>query len=175
MWTLVDSPAGPIRVIADEGAVTAIEFIGEPPEDASPRSSMRVAAERSAARSDDERVDDDPLLRDAARQLTAYFDGDLEEFDLPLRPAGTPFQQRVWEALRTIPYGRTVTYGEVARRIGMDPRTTSRAVGTANGSNPIPVVIPCHRVIGANGTLTGFGGGLARKQVLLTLEQDTLF
>ena len=75
----------------------------------------------------------------------------------------------------TVPFGHTVTYGEIARRVGVDPRTTSRAVGTANGSNPIPVVIPCHRVIGANGTLTGFGGGLGRKQVLLTLEQDTLF
>jgi methylated-DNA-[protein]-cysteine S-methyltransferase len=172
MWTLVDSPAGPIRVIADEGAVTAIEFIGEPPEDASPRSSMRVAAERSAARSDDERVDDDPLLRDAARQLTAYFDGDLEEFDLPLRPAGTPFQQRVWEELQRIGYGETATYGELAERLGMS-RGASRAVGAANGRNPIGIAIPCHRVVGAAGSLSGYAGGVERKQLLLRIEQES--
>jgi methylated-DNA-[protein]-cysteine S-methyltransferase len=172
MWTLVDSPAGPIRVIADEGAVTAIEFTGEPPEDASPRSSMRVAAERAADRLVDERVDDDPLLSEAARQLTAYFDGDLEEFDLPLRPAGTPFQQRVWEELQRIGYAETATYGELAERLGMS-RGASRAVGAANGRNPIGIAIPCHRVVGVAGSLSGYAGGVERKQLLLRLEQDS--
>jgi len=155
-WTIVTSPVDDLLVRTDGSAITGIEF--EPHHPAT-----------------GERDDTHPLLVTARTQLEEYFAGDRREFDLPLRPAGTPFQQRVWTALCTVPFGHTVTYGEIARRVGMDPRTTSRAVGTANGSNPIPVVIPCHRVIGANGTLTGFGGGLGRKQVLLTLEQDTLF
>ena len=143
-------PPDPIRVIAHHGAVTAIEFTGAPPEDATPRSSMRVAAERAAGRPVGDRVDDDPLLMEAARQLTAYFDRDLKEFDLPLRPEGTPFQQRVWEELQRIGYGQTATYGELAERLGMT-RGASRAVGAANGRNPIGIVIPCHRVVGAEG------------------------
>jgi methylated-DNA-[protein]-cysteine S-methyltransferase len=173
MWTLVDSPAGPIRVIAQEGAVTAIEFTGEPPEDATPRSSMRVAAERSAGRTVGDRVDDDPLLMEAARQLTAYFNRDLKEFDLPLRPEGTPFQQRVWEELQRIDYGQTATYGELAERLGMS-RGASQAVGAANGRNPIGIAIPCHRVIGVAGSLSGYAGGVERKQLLLQLEQGSL-
>lgn len=172
MWTLVDSPAGPIRIIAQEGAVTAIEFTGEPPADATARSSMRVAAERAAQRSVGDRVDDDPLLREAARQLTAYFDRDLREFDLPLRPEGTPFQHRVWEELQGIDYGQTATYGELAERLGM-PRGASRAVGAANGRNPIGIAIPCHRVVGAAGSLSGYAGGVERKQLLLQLEQGS--
>ena len=155
-WTIVTSPVDDLLVCTDGSAITGIEFEPHRP----------VIGERD---------DRHPLLVAARTQLEEYFAGDRREFDLPLRPAGTPFQQRVWTALCTVPFGHTVTYGEIARRVGVDPRTTSRAVGKANGSNPIPVVIPCHRVIGASGTLTGFGGGLGRKQVLLTLEQDTLF
>ena len=106
------------------------------------------------------------------RQLKAYFAGELENFDLPLSPQGTPFQQRVWGELQKIPYGDTISYGELARRIG-NPKA-SRAVGLANGSNPISIVIPCHRVIGANGKLTGYGGGLPIKEKLLALEKRQL-
>ncbi len=173
MWPSFDTPAGPMRVIVQDGAVTAAEFTAAPPEDASPRSSMRVAAERSAGRAVDERVDDDPLLVEATRQLTAYFARDLKEFDLPLRPAGTPFQQRVWEELQQIGYGETASYGELADRLGM-VRGAARAVGAANGRNPIGIVIPCHRVVGAKGSLSGYAGGVQRKQFLLGLEQDTL-
>ncbi len=108
------------------------------------------------------------------RQLTAYFERDLKEFDLPLDPLGSDFQHRVWDQLLTIGYGDTASYGEIAGRLGMT-NAASRAVGLANGRNPIPIVIPCHRVIGANGTLTGYAGGLERKQTLLSLEQDALF
>jgi methylated-DNA-[protein]-cysteine S-methyltransferase len=111
---------------------------------------------------------DEPF--DAVReQLAEYFDGRRERFDLPLRPSGTPFQRQVWRALLDIPYGETISYGELACRIGQP--AASRAVGLANGRNPIAVVIPCHRVIGADGRLTGFGGGLERKRLLLDLEQ----
>ena len=103
------------------------------------------------------------------RQLNAYFARELEDFDLPLAPPGTAFQLEVWAALRAIPYGETVTYGELARRIGR-PRA-SRAVGAANGANPLPIVVPCHRVVGADGSLTGFGGGLPIKSALLALER----
>jgi methylated-DNA-[protein]-cysteine S-methyltransferase len=111
---------------------------------------------------------------EAARQLRAYFDRDLKEFDLPLAPQGSDFQQRVWTELLGIGWGETASYGEIAHRLG-HTNAASRAVGLANGKNPIPIVIPCHRVIGANGTLTGYAGGLDRKQLLLTLEQDALF
>ena len=106
---------------------------------------------------------------DAREQLGAYFAGELTEFRLPLAPRGTPFQLAVWEALRAIPYGTTATYGEIAAAVGRPP-SASRAVGAANGSNPIAVIVPCHRVIGAGGSLVGFGGGLARKRRLLQLE-----
>jgi methylated-DNA-[protein]-cysteine S-methyltransferase len=104
----------------------------------------------------------------AAKQLNEYFAGERTQFDLPLHPIGTPFQLRVWHALARIPYGATVSYSDVARRIG-EPQAV-RAVGAANGRNPIPIVLPCHRVIGANGSLTGFGGGLPTKRFLLALE-----
>jgi methylated-DNA-[protein]-cysteine S-methyltransferase len=120
------------------------------------------------------RSDDAPVLVEAVRQLTAYFDRELTEFDLPLAPVGTAFQVRVWEQLTKIGYGQTASYGEIAGRLGMT-NAASRAVGLANGRNPIPIVVPCHRVIGANGTLTGYAGGLQRKQQLLELEQDALF
>jgi O-6-methylguanine DNA methyltransferase len=108
------------------------------------------------------------VMLEAVRQLRLYFAGELDTFDLPLEMGGTEFQQRVWSALRTIPYGQTRSYSEIAGQIGA-PRAV-RAVGAANGRNPIPIVVPCHRVIGANGSLTGFGGGLAWKRLLLDLE-----
>jgi methylated-DNA-[protein]-cysteine S-methyltransferase len=113
-------------------------------------------------------VEDAGPFREVVRQLKAYFDGQLKAFDLPLAPQGTEFQRQVWRALQTIPYGRTKSYGEIARRLGRPE--ASRAVGAANGQNPIPVIIPCHRVIGADGSLTGFGGGLPIKRKLLALE-----
>ena len=110
-----------------------------------------------------------PVLDEAAAQLEAYFRGELTAFDLPLELHGTEFQRRCWLALATIPYGQTVSYGEQARRLGLGP-AAARAVGAANGQNPLPVVLPCHRVIGADGSLTGFGGGLHVKQYLLEHE-----
>jgi methylated-DNA-[protein]-cysteine S-methyltransferase len=115
---------------------------------------------------------DDGLFREAADQLRAYFAGELTEFDLPLATDGAPFQQRVWAELRKIPYGSTISYGDLARRIG-NPKA-SRAVGAANGSNPISIIIPCHRLIGSNGKLTGYGGGIERKKFLLEFEAETL-
>ena len=111
----------------------------------------------------------DDAFDDVTTQLTEYFAGRRQTFELPLAPEGTPFQQRVWSALLGVPYGETISYGELAARIGR--RSASRAVGLANGSNPLPIVIPCHRVIGSNGKLTGYGGGLAIKERLLALER----
>jgi methylated-DNA-[protein]-cysteine S-methyltransferase len=113
-------------------------------------------------------VQENAILREARRQLDDYFDGRRRTFDLPLAPRGTQFQQRVWMALRDIAYGETVSYAQLATRLGMPMAT--RAVGAANGRNPLPIVVPCHRVIGADGSLTGFGGGLPTKQFLLQLE-----
>jgi methylated-DNA-[protein]-cysteine S-methyltransferase len=110
-----------------------------------------------------------PLLDEAASQLDAYFTGELIDFDLPFDLDGTEFQRNCWLALATIPYGQTVSYGEQARRLGLGP-DAARAVGAANGQNPIPVILPCHRVIGADGSLTGFGGGLQLKRFLLEHE-----
>ncbi|MNP03005.1 Methylated-DNA--protein-cysteine methyltransferase [compost metagenome] len=107
-------------------------------------------------------------LDDVARQLDQYFARQREQFEVRLAPQGTPFQREVWQALQRIPYGTTCSYGELAQAIG-NPRSV-RAVGTANGANPIAIIIPCHRVIGSNGTLTGFAGGIERKQILLELE-----
>lgn len=109
------------------------------------------------------------LVDETARQLRAYFAGGLREFSLPLAPRGTAFQQRVWRELGGIPYGQTISYGELAVRVGSP--NGSRAVGLANGANPIPIVIPCHRVIGSSGKLTGYGGGLHNKEWLLSLER----
>lgn len=113
------------------------------------------------------------LLAEAAQQLAAYFDRRLRTFSLPLAPVGTPFQTEVWRMLGTIPYGETWTYAELAERIGRPAAV--RAVGAANGRNPIPIMIPCHRVIGSSGKLVGFGGGLETKRALLGLEQGALF
>ena len=163
MWTLMESPIGPLRIVEQGGAITAIEF-----------SPFRPSGQGADGRPRGERRDDDPVLVRAVEQLTAYFARDLKEFDLPLAPQGSDFQQRVWRQLLAIGYGDTASYGEIAHRLGMT-NAASRAVGLANGRNPIPVVIPCHRVIGANGTLTGYAGGVERKQTLLELEQDALF
>lgn len=176
MWTSMESPLGPVKVVAHKGAVTAVEFTGPVTgaATAGPRSSMRLAAERADGRPVGDRADDDPLLREAVAQLTGYFAREVKEFDLPLRPDGTAFQQRVWEQLRLVPYGETTSYGEIARRLGMNAGA-SRAVGAANGRNPVAIVIPCHRVVGTNGLLSGYAGGVERKQALLDLEQHALF
>jgi len=122
---------------------------------------------------DDARNRRTAILMEAEKQLRAYFAGVLRQFDLPLDLAGTPFQQRVWQELLKIPYGETRSYGQVARDMGAP--AAIRAVGAANGANPVPIVVPCHRVVGANGKLTGYGGGLPLKQRLLALERGSLF
>ena len=160
MWTEMPSPIGDLRIVERDGSIVAIEF--------SPFKQSADGRPLGAS------SDDEPLQADAVRQLTAYFGRELTDFDLPLAPVGTEFQRRVWEQLEKIAYGDTASYGEVAGRLGMT-NAASRAVGLANGRNPIPIVVPCHRVIGANGTLTGYAGGLERKQQLLELEQDALF
>lgn len=143
----MDTPIGGLRLHSDGARLTAIDF------DAEPRG----------------RRTGDAVLDVTEGQLVEYFDGRRTEFDLPLGGEGSEFRQRVWRELVKIPYGQTASYGEVARRLGMVPGA-SRAVGLANGANPIPIVVPCHRVIGANGTLTGYAGGLDKKRVLLRLE-----
>lgn len=174
MWTSMESPVGTLRIVANRTAITAIEYTGTQPASSSKASSISRAAAVSAGRVVGERDDANPLLVEAVRQLRAYFDRDLKEFDLPLDPAGTPFQVLVWDQLKLIGYGETASYGEIAGRLGKS-LAASRAVGLANGRNPIPIVIPCHRVVGAKGTLTGYAGGVERKQTLLDLEQDALF
>lgn len=163
MWTVVPSAIGDLRIVGRRTphgeAITAIDF-----------SPFRALGGRPVG----DRDDDHPLMVEARAQLTAYFSRERRDFDLPLAPEGTDFQQRVWQELRGIGWGETASYGEVARRLGMT-NAASRAVGLANGRNPIPVVIPCHRVIGADGSLTGYAGGVERKQTLLDLEQDSLF
>jgi len=173
MWTTMDSPVGELRIVANDHAITAIEFDG-PADGAAPRSSAAHAAVVSAGRPRGERDGTHPLLVEAVRQLRAYFARELKEFDLPLEPDGTPFQRRVWDQLVKVGYGETASYGQIARALGMTA-AASRAVGLANGRNPIPIVVPCHRVVGSDGKLTGYAGGLERKQVLLDLEQDALF
>lgn len=159
MWTVVESPIGPLRIVEQAGAITAIEFSPFRDNDGRPRGPQ---------------ADDAPVLRTAATQLAEYFAGDRTVFDLPLSPIGTTWQRSVWDQLEKIAYGETASYGEIAARLGKT-NAASRAVGYANGANPIPIVIPCHRVIGADGTLTGYAGGIDRKQTLLELEQDALF
>jgi methylated-DNA-[protein]-cysteine S-methyltransferase len=155
-YTQIDSPVGPLLLAGDEVGLRAILFVNG----------------RDKAKPYPEWHEDPKPLREAVKQLQAYFAGKLQEFDLPLAPEGTLFQQKVWKRLCDIPYGETISYGELAKRIG-NPNA-SRAVGLANGSNPISIVIPCHRVIGSNGKLTGYGGGLPIKEKLLALEQKQL-
>lgn len=149
----MESPIGALLLAGEEGALRLISF---------PEGSRARPPESGWKR------DRGPFAASLA-QLEDYFYGSLTEFDLPLAPKGTPFQLSVWRALRDIPYGTTISYGELARRIGKP--TASRAVGAANGANPLPIVIPCHRVIGSTGKLTGFGGGLPTKAALLAHER----
>ncbi len=156
----VDSPCGPLLCVVDRsGAVTNIEFVDVAGEHGI-RESL-LAGENSVKRHL-------RRTRKVRRQLERYFSGKLFTFDLELAPEGSVFQRQVWQALQEIPYGETRTYGEVASSMGQPSST--RAVGGANGANPIPIVIPCHRVLGSDGSLTGFGGGLAAKKLLLLLE-----
>lgn len=143
----LESPVGTIELVSDEAGVRAIHFLNDAPDHDNP----------------------DELLQEAGRQLQAYFSGSSREFSFPVSLSGSAFQMRVWDALRNIPFGTTTTYGILARQLG-EPNLT-RAVGFANGSNPLAIVIPCHRVIGSNGKLTGYAGGLSRKQWLLEHEQ----
>ena len=130
--------------------------------------SVNFAASKRAERPQAGWREDSAFFSETIRQLRAYFEGELREFDLRLAPEGTEFQMRVWQSLRNIPYGETISYGQLAARLG-NPKA-SRAVGLANGSNPIPIIIPCHRVIGSDGSLVGYGGGLENKKILLALE-----
>jgi len=158
MYTELPTPVGSLLLTANDTAITGIYF---PTLDRKPKS-------RAGWVADDGKRPASALLARARQQLSEYFAGSRTTFDLPLEPGGTAFQQSVWDALRTIPYGTTMSYGAIARRLG-DARAT-RAVGAANGQNPIPIVVPCHRVVGARGELTGFGGGLDRKRWLLEHE-----
>ena len=157
-WTVYASPIGPLTVAIGTHGITDLNFPG--------RTSAPGGAERRP-------------LPEVTEQLDAYFAGELREFDLPLDPQGTPLQRAVWRALLEIPYGKTASYGEQAAKIDpalfdadVEPWQRARVVGAANGQNPIAIVIPCHRVIGADGSLTGYGGGLHRKQALLDLESN---
>ena len=145
-------PAGEIMIAEDNDAIVEISFTAE----------LAEHAERKES----------PLLKRCYQQRLEYFKGQRTEFDLPLSPKGSAFQQTVWQALRTIPYGEVRSYGDIARQIG-NPKAC-RAVGGANNRNPIAIVIPCHRVIGANGQLVGYGGGLDKKEMLLELEQRVM-
>ena len=153
----MESPVGPLTIAGNENGLHSISFgTGSP-------------AAAPALRG---RGSDWDIVEETIRQLRAYFAGKLVQFDLPLKPDGTPFQMQVWRELQNIPYGTVISYGELARRIGK-PKA-SRAVGAANGANPIPIIIPCHRVIGSNGKITGYAGGVPIKEALLELERVRL-
>lgn len=145
---VIGTPIGPLRIEARDGSLSRIEFGAPAGEIAAPPREGPLAA--------------------ACAQLIEYFDGSRREFDLPLDLRGTEFQRRVWRALLAVPFGETASYGAIARRIGSPAAV--RAVGLANGRNPVPIIVPCHRIIGSNGSLTGFGGGLDRKRWLLEWE-----
>ncbi len=149
----LETPIGPLTVTATKKAVTAIRFGTQVPEGSTPCTGAEAT----------------PLLRKAAEEIGDYFAGSRRKFTLPLAPEGTPFQQKVWEALRTIPYGETRTYKQIAIQIGHNQ--SFRAVGMASNRNPIAIVVPCHRVIGYDGKLTGYAGGLDIKEQLLELEK----
>lgn len=156
----VETPAGPMLVVVDEsGALARLEFLAGRTAD---------SLLRETGSNGDEWVEDAAACSAVAEQLDEYFHGGRTTFELELAPRGTPFQRQVWQALREIPYGQTSSYGELARQVGR-PKG-SRAVGRANGSNPIAVVVPCHRVIGADGSLTGYASGVEIKRLLLELE-----
>jgi methylated-DNA-[protein]-cysteine S-methyltransferase len=160
----VDTPVGRLTVVAGPQGLRAVLWPDDDP--------ARVVLDGGIEDVDALALADDDVLRRARQQLGEYFAGERTGFELPLDPAGTPFQQRVWAVLRTIPYGTTITYGEQARRL--DAPTAARAVGAANGRNPLSVVVPCHRVTGADGRLTGFAGGLDAKAWLLDHEREVL-
>ncbi len=145
----IESPLGQLTLVASDDALVAVEFPGRAPRGA-----------RGAGH---------PVLERAREQLGEYFQGRRTAFDLPLAPPGTPFQRAVWKELCAIPFGQTLSYGELARRVGRPG--AARAVGAANGQNPIAIIVPCHRVIGADGSLTGYGGGVERKRWLLAHER----
>ena len=152
-YTTTSSPIGELWLAGEGGALCALY--------------MSEARERPSEFARLPR--DDAALAPVTEQLARYFAGELTSFEVELAPSGTPFQRAVWDALTEIPYGETRSYGEIARRVGK-PRA-ARAVGMANNANPIAVVVPCHRVVGADGSLTGYGGGLGRKRLLLDLER----
>ncbi|PKR90617.1 cysteine methyltransferase [Pleomorphomonas diazotrophica] len=152
VYTYLESPIGPLLLAGDGIRLSKVGF---------PNGKGRVAPHDHWRR-------DDGQFIEARAQLSAYFAGELRTFHLDLMPAGTPFQLAVWQALTAIPYGATMSYGELARRI--DRPSASRAVGAANGANPIPIIVPCHRVIGTSGALTGFGGGIDTKRWLVAHE-----
>lgn len=157
--TIIESPLGPLTLVTREGALAGVYMTQQrhlPPEDTF---GPRVT------------TSDVPVFTRTAEQLAAYFAGDLRDFDIDLSTSGTPFQCRVWAALRDIPYGETASYGELAAALGQP--SASRAVGLANGKNPVSIIVPCHRVVGANGSMTGYGGGIARKRWLLDFEGGT--
>ncbi len=157
-WTVYESPIGPLTLVAGSKGLTALSFPG--------RSRLPAEAREGP-------------MPEVTAQLDAYFAGELRRFDLPLDLNGAPLQQAVWRALLEIPYGETMSYGEQAAKIdpslfdaGVEPWQRARVVGAANGRNPVAIVVPCHRVIGADGSLTGYGGGLERKRALLDLERN---
>ena len=153
-YEVISSPVGLLTLIAGDDGLQSLLWGDQTP------SSGEPARGRNR------------ILNETIRQLGEYFAGRRTEFDLPLAPVGTPFQQRVWQELRKIPYGQCITYGEQAKRLAKP--TAARAVGAANGRNPISIIVPCHRVVGANGDLTGFAGGLKTKAQLLKLEQAAI-
>ena len=155
-YTTMDSPVGPLLLAGDAQGLRSLSF----------------EKSRRAERVQPQWKEDKTPFAEVIRQLRAYFGGKLQAFDVPLALEGTEFQLSVWRSLQTIPYGETISYGQLAQRIG-NPRAV-RAVGLANGCNPVPIIIPCHRVIGSNGSLTGFGGGLANKKKLLALESSQM-
>jgi len=155
-YTRLDTPVGTLLLAGDSRKLCRVSFEN---------------SKRSSPPQPDWKQNRTPFA-EVIRQLLAYFRGDLKEFDVPLAMEGTPFQLRVWNALRGIPYGETISYAQLAERIG-NPKAV-RAVGLANGCNPIPIIVPCHRVIGSDGSLTGFGGGLSTKKKLLDLENKQL-
>jgi methylated-DNA-[protein]-cysteine S-methyltransferase len=154
-WSIYESPIGPLTLVADGGRLRQICFPDEPPE---------LGAE----------LRDDAPLAESRRQLEQYFAGRRQAFELELALVGTPFQRAVWEQLLAVPFGATVSYGELARRLALDQPEAARDVGAAVGQTPVPIVVPCHRVLAADGALTGYRGGLERKRALLDLESPQL-
>lgn len=163
--TTMDTPVGRLTLVAGERGLRAVLWPNERPG----RVPVGDAAAETAAESEKGNPSADAILRDAVQQLEEYFSGERHDFDLPLDPVGTEFQLHAWQVLRTIPYGQTISYGEQAARLG--DKNKSRAVGAANGRNPISIIVPCHRVVGSTGKLTGFAAGVDAKAWLLQHEQ----